>query len=85
VEVLQATKGTIPAPFLYMMVAWTAMIFMSWAIFAPRNATVICILVICAASVSAALFLILELDSPFDGIIAISSEPLRGAIAALTL
>ncbi len=85
VEVLQATKGTIPAPFLYMMVAWTAMIFMSWAIFAPRNATVICILVICAASVSGALFLILEMDSPFDGIIAISSEPLRGAIAALTL
>jgi hypothetical protein len=85
VEVLQATKGTIPAPFLYMMVAWTAMIFMSWAIFAPRNATVICILVICAASVSGALFLILEMDSPFDGIIAISSEPLRGAIAALSL
>jgi hypothetical protein len=85
VEVLQATKGTIPAPFLYMMAAWTAMIFMCWAIFAPRNATVISILVICAASVSGALFLILEMDTPFDGIISISSEPLRSAITALTL
>lgn len=82
--VIQETKGTIPLPFLYMMVAWTAMIFMSWAIFAPRNATVISIFVICAASVSGALFLILEMDSPFDGIIAISSEPLRTAIEALT-
>jgi hypothetical protein len=82
--VIQETKGTIPLPFLYMMVAWTAMIFMSWAIFAPRNATVISIFVICAASVSGALFLILEMDSPFDGLIAISSEPMRVAIAALT-
>jgi len=82
--VIQATNGTIPLPFLYMMVAWTAMIFMSWAIFAPRNATVIAIFVICAASVSGALFLILEMDTPFDGLIAISSEPLQNAITALT-
>jgi hypothetical protein len=81
--VIQETKGTIPLPFLYMMVAWTAMIFMSWAIFAPRNATVISIFVICAASVSGALFLILEMDAPFDGLIAISSEPMRTAVAAL--
>ena len=79
-----ATNGTIPLPFLYMMVAWTAMIFMSWAIFAPRNATVIAIFVICAASVSGALFLILEMDTPFDGLIAISSEPLQSAITSLT-
>jgi hypothetical protein len=81
--VIQATRGTIPLPFLYMMVAWTAMIFMSWAIFAPRNATVISIFVICAASVSGALFLILEMDAPFDGLIAISSAPLGNAIAVL--
>ena len=82
--VIQASNGTIPLPFLYMMVAWTAMIFMSWAIFAPRNATVISIFVICAASVSGALFLILEMDTPLDGLIAISSDPLRMAITALT-
>lgn len=83
-EVVQATSGTLPLAFLYMMVAWTAMIFMSWAMFAPRNATVICILMICAASVSGALFLILEMDAPFDGLIAISNEPLQAAITALT-
>ena len=33
-----------------------------------------------ALSVSGAIFLILELDMPFDGILRISSEPMRNAL-----
>ena len=36
-----------------------------------------------ALSVSGAIFVILELDQPFDGVIHISSEPMRNALTRL--
>jgi hypothetical protein len=70
-------------PFLVVMVFWLAVIFASFGLFAPRNATVIATLFVCALSVSGAIFLILELDSPFSGLLQISDAPLRNAIAHL--
>jgi hypothetical protein len=40
-------------------------------------------LFLCALSVSGAIFLILELDTPFEGLLQISSAPMRGAIARI--
>ena len=70
-------------PFLVVMVFWLAVIFASFGLFAPRNATVIATLFVCALSVSGAIFLILELDSPFSGLLQISDAPLRNAITHL--
>lgn len=75
--------GSIPMPFLVVLVFWITMIFVGFGLFAPRNATVIAILLVCALSVSAAIFLILELDTPFRGLIQVSSVPLRNALAHL--
>ena len=47
------------------------------------NATIIATLFVCALSVSCAIFLILELDQPFQGFIRVSSAPLRAALAHL--
>jgi hypothetical protein len=55
-------------------------IFLSFGLFAPRNATVVATLFLCALSVSGAIFLIMELDRPFGGLIQISSAPLHNAI-----
>jgi hypothetical protein len=74
---------SIPMPFLVMLVFWVAVIFVSFGLFAPRNATVIATLCVCALSVSGAIFLILELDQPFEGLIQLSSAPLRSALAHL--
>jgi hypothetical protein len=38
-------------------------------------------LLICAASISAAVLLILDLDSPFAGLITISPQPILHALA----
>lgn len=75
--------GSIPLPFLALLVFWIAVIFVSFGLFAPRNTTVIVTLFVCAVSVSGALFLILEWDQPFQGFIQISSGPLRSALATL--
>ena len=66
-----------------MLILWVAVIFISFGLFAPRNATVIATLCVCALSVAGAIFLILELDQPFEGLIRISSAPLRSALAQL--
>jgi hypothetical protein len=81
---LFAQKGSsIPLPFLVVMVAWLALLFASFSLFAPPNPTVIATLLICALAVSSAIFLILELDRPFAGMIQISSAPLRATLDLL--
>src|SRR5262249_39314876 len=54
-----------------------------FALMARANATTLVALVICALSVSGAIFLILELDQPFAGLMTIPSEPLRNALSPL--
>ena len=71
---------SIPMPFLVLLIFWVSVIFMSFGLFAPHNATVVATLFLCALSVSGAIFLIMELDQPFSGVVKISSAPLRNAI-----
>jgi hypothetical protein len=81
---LFAQKGrSIPVPFLVVMVSWVTLLLGSFSLFAPRNATVVVTLLICALAISSAIFLILELDQPFGGMIQISSAPVREALAQL--
>jgi hypothetical protein len=74
---------SIPVPFLVVLVFWLCIIFASFGLFAPRNATVIVVLCVCALSVAGAIFLILELDRSFEGLLQVSDAPLRAALAQL--
>jgi hypothetical protein len=74
---------SISTPFLVVVVFWLTIIFISFGLFAPPNATVIATFFVCALSVSGAIFLILEMYSPFAGLIQISSTPLRNALSLL--
>jgi hypothetical protein len=76
----EQTESSISLPMLIVLIAWLAIIFMSVGLFAPPNATVIVALMLSALSVAGAIFLILELDMPFDGVIQISSAPMRNAL-----
>jgi len=79
----EQSEGTLPMPFLLFLVLWLTVIFMSFGLFAPRNTTVIVALFVCSLSVAGAVFLILELDQPFAGLIRISSAPAHDALADL--
>jgi len=72
--------GAIPGTFLAVVICWLAVTFASFGLYAPRNATVVSVLLIAALSVAAAVFLIVELDGPFDGVIKVSGDPLRFAL-----
>jgi len=61
----EQSGSSISTPFLVVLVFWLTIIFMSFGLFAPHNVTVVATLLVCALSVSGAIFLILELDRPF--------------------
>ncbi len=75
--------GSIPMPFLVILISWLTIIFASFSLFADNNATIITALCVFALSASASLFLILDLSQPFSGLMMISSEPLRNALTPL--
>ncbi|MGP0098401.1 MAG: hypothetical protein ACLPHI_15290 [Terriglobales bacterium] len=75
--------NSVSTPMIVTFVFWLVAIFFSFGLFAPRNATVIAALMVAAMSVSGAIFLILEMYSPFEGLIRISSAPLRTALLHL--
>jgi hypothetical protein len=79
----EQSGSSISSLFLTVLVFWLTVIFISFGLFAPYNLTVIATLLVCALSVSGAIFLILELDRPFEGVIKISSTPVRNALAHL--
>ena len=76
-------QSALPMPFLVIMVSWLVIIFFSFGLLSPRNATVMVVLLVCALSAAASLFLIQELDRPFGGLINVSSAPFRDALANL--
>jgi Protein of unknown function (DUF4239) len=82
-SLFQQSGSAISTPFVVVLVFWLSVIFASFGLMAPANPTTIVTLLLCTLSVSGAIFLILELDRPFDGLIQIPSTPLRNALAQL--
>jgi hypothetical protein len=76
--------SSISAPLLVIVVFWLAILFFSFGLFGASNSTALAALLVAALSVSGALFLILELDHPFGGLIRISSQPVRNVLEHLT-
>jgi hypothetical protein len=74
---------SIPTPFLVIMVFWLSAIFVSATLFVRTNCVVTISLFVCALSFAGAIFLVLELDDPFSGLMGISSSTLRTALSPL--
>ncbi|WP_207002397.1 bestrophin-like domain [Trinickia mobilis] len=79
---LQAS-GSTPTPLLITLVLWLCIIFGAFGLFTPPNATVIIALFLGALSTSVAIFLILEMNTPLNGLVTISLSPMREALAVL--
>jgi hypothetical protein len=80
---LSSVATSVPVPFLVILIFWLTSTFTSFGLFAPKNATVIAVFFVCALSVASAIFLILEMDSPLQGVMKVSPDPLRYAYARL--
>ena len=74
---------SISMPLLAVVVCWLVVIFMGFSVIAPRNSTATAALMVSALSAAAAIFLILELDRPFSGLLRISNEPVINVLNRL--
>jgi len=75
-------QGT-PKAFLALLVFWLILLFASFGLFAPKNFTSVVILTLCAIAVAGAIGMILELQEGFGGLIHVSPQPMRQAVAEL--
>ncbi len=72
-----------PWPFFIIVVFWLAIIFASFGLFAPRNAAVTAALFVAALGLAGAIFMVLEMDQPYRGVVKIPSTSLRIALDQL--
>jgi hypothetical protein len=73
-RVLESQGGSVPFAFLVVVIFWLTVTFTSFGLYAQQNASVTAVLFVSALSVAAAVFLILELDGPFTGVIKVPSS-----------
>jgi hypothetical protein len=73
-------QDTVSPPLIILMVGWLTMIFTVYGLTSPRNIIVYVALALCAVSISSAIYLILDLDKPLEGLIKVSSAPMRNAL-----
>lgn len=73
----------VSTPLIVVVVFSLTITFISFGLHAPPNATVLVTFFLGALSVSAVMFLILGMYTPFGGLIPVSSAPLRWALAHL--
>ncbi len=73
----------LPPLLITALLLWLSTLHVTYGLFAPRNATVLTVVIFCALSLSAALFLIKEMNRPLDGLVRVSAAPLRAAMERL--
>lgn len=81
--VVAGTSAPVPLVFLTVLVVWLTVTFTTFGMLAPRSRTMMLVLFVCSLSVSGAIFLVLEMSSPFDGLISVSSAPMDYALEHL--
>ncbi|MBP2647776.1 MAG: hypothetical protein H6Q77_1400 [Gemmatimonadetes bacterium] len=79
----EQAETSVSRAMLLVVILWLGILFLSIGLFAPPNVTVVVALMLSAVSVSGAIYLILELDMPYGGMIGISSQPMRLALSHL--
>ena len=67
-------------PFILVLVLWLCFIFATFSMSSSANPTLVVVLLACALAASTAIYLILELGQPFDGLLQIPSDALRTAL-----
>jgi hypothetical protein len=81
--VFTQSDNAIPLPFFIVLTFWLVVIFASFSVFAEPSPIMIASILVFALSVSSALFLIIDLSQPFDGLMQISNHHLHSVLPKL--
>ena len=77
---VEQSRGALPTIFLIVLIFWFAVLFGTFGLLTPRNATVMTVMLVCALSVAGGVLLVLEMNQPLEGLIKASSAPLEHAL-----
>lgn len=76
--------SSVSKPLLIALAVWLAVIFFGFGLLAPGNPASTLSVIAGAFSVACAVFIILELDHPFSGVVRVPSEPMLKVLAQLS-
>jgi hypothetical protein len=80
---IEEGDSPVPVPLIIVVVFSVALTFTSFGLQAPPNGTIVVTFLLAALAVSAVMFLILGMYTPFGGLIPVSNGPLRWALGHL--
>ena len=84
VALMEAESTTsIPKPMLSVVTLWLMIIFIGFSVIAPPNSAAICALIASASCSAGAIYLLLDLHRPFEGLMRVSSEPMKDVLRQL--
>jgi hypothetical protein len=83
-KLIEEAHSSVSQPFFAMLTFWLVVIFLSFGLIAPRNALALVTIILGALSIASAIYVIVDLDTPFTGPIVISSQPMRDALLHLS-
>lgn len=69
-------KSAEPTVLLAVVIAWIVLIFIGLGVLAMRNRSVRIVLLCCALTFSGSIYLIMELETPYTGLMRVSGQPL---------
>jgi hypothetical protein len=81
--VMESGDEGLPTAFLVVLAFWLTVIFLTFGLLSPHNATVLSIIIVCAISVGGAVFIVNDMAHPYGGLIHVSDEPLRVALSKM--
>lgn len=84
-RLIEEAHSTLSRPFFVMLTLWLIMIFLSFGLIAPHNALALVMIGLGAMSISSSVYVIVDLDTPFTGQIAIPSDSMRDALRHMNL
>jgi hypothetical protein len=82
-QLISSAEGSLSAPFFVVLVFWLAVIFLCFGLSAPFNHLSFLVTALSALALASALFVIIDLYTPFTGIFTVSSTPARQALASM--
>ena len=66
------------------LILWLFVLFVSFGLFAPRNGLVVAALLVATLAIGSTVLLIVDMDSPYEGILVVSPQPMQQALAQMS-
>jgi hypothetical protein len=79
--VIEGARPSISTPFYWVLVIWLVILFACLGLTSPPDALTVIVIALSAVSITAAVFVILDMDLPYGGIFGIPSTSMRDALA----